>query len=159
MFRRLLEHARTLWRLAIRERASPRQIALAVWVGVFVGCTPAIGFHAGVAALAATVVRLSRLWAIIGSRVSNFVMLPWIVLAEIQVAHRLRTGEWTALNTHTVLQHTSELMLDWCIGTLPIGALLATLLGALAYVLARRREARRAAAASAEERGGPEMQP
>lgn len=144
LFQKLLERLRTLWKLALSERATPRELAQAVFMGVFVGCTPAIGFHGGIAVALATVFRLSRLWALIASRISNFLCLPWIVLAEVQVAHRARTGEWAPLDVRTAVDHAGELLVDWCIGTIPVGAALASIFGALAYALAKRRDRRRA---------------
>jgi uncharacterized protein (DUF2062 family) len=138
--RRLLTAIGTLWRLALAERATPGGIAASVAVGVFAGCTPFIGAHAGIAIVAATLFRLNRLWAVVGSRVSFFLVLPWIILAEIQIAHRLRTGQWAPLFSADALAHADEWFLDWCLGALPIGAALALVFGTLAYALARRRE-------------------
>jgi uncharacterized protein (DUF2062 family) len=143
-FARAVERARSLWFLALRERATPAGIGWAIATGVFAGCTPFVGFHAGIAIVLATVLRLNRIWAIVGSRVSFFLILPWIAFAEIQAGHRLRSGAWAPLPTADVLAHAREWFEDWCIGTLPVGAALAATLGGLAYALARGRERRRA---------------
>ena len=74
-----------------------------------------------------------------GSRISFFLILPWIVLAEIQVAHHLRTGEWAPLLSSNVLDHASEWFVDWCVGTFPVGFGLGALLGLFAYAIARAR--------------------
>jgi uncharacterized protein (DUF2062 family) len=142
--RRLLESARAasikgLWLAALRERATPFGIASSVAVGVFSGCTPFIGLHAGIALGAATLLRLNRLWAVVGSRVSFFLVLPFVVFAEIQTAHRLRTGAWAPLVASDALAHKGEWFLDWCVGAIPVGAALALVAGALAYVIASRR--------------------
>ncbi len=136
------QRARSLWRAAKDEHATPRKLACAVALGVFVGCTPAVGFHGGIAVVAATACRLSRLWALLGSRVSNFLVLPWIVLAEIQLAHRARTGQWAEIFGSNVAARAREMLLDWWLGTLPVGLALASVLGGAAYVIARRRERR-----------------
>jgi uncharacterized protein (DUF2062 family) len=128
---------RVLWELAKNEHASPRQIAYAVGLGVFCGCTPGVGFHAAIGAFAATIFRLNRLWAIIGSRISNMLILPWIVLAEIQLAHRIRTGEWAVITLDNAMDTAGEMLLDWCIGSVPVGLALGLVFGALAYVIAR----------------------
>jgi uncharacterized protein (DUF2062 family) len=142
MLRRLYASVRNLWRLALAERATPGGIAASIAVGVFAGCTPFIGFHAAIALVVATLFRMNRLWAVIGSRVSFFLLLPWIVLAEVQTAHRLRTGEWAPIFSANAVARADEWFLDWCLGAIPVGAALAAALGGLAYVLARRREAR-----------------
>ena len=92
MFRRLWDRIKRLWSLAKSERASPREIGWAVAIGAFAGCTPAIGFHGGLALALATLFKKNRLFAWLGSRISNMVFLPFIVIAEVQVAHYARTG-------------------------------------------------------------------
>jgi uncharacterized protein (DUF2062 family) len=138
---------RQLWHLAKNERATPREIGWAVAVGVFVGCTPAIGIHGGIAVASATILKLNRLWAFIGSRTSAFFILPLITYAEVEIAHHLRTGAWVTLDRKHVIDQAKELLLDWFIGTVPVGGALAATLGFVAYALARRRARTRAQAA------------
>ncbi len=138
MLRRTLEGLKRLWLAALRERATPLGVAAAVAVGVFAGCTPLVGFHAGVALVLATVLRLNRLWAVVGSRVSFFPLLPWIALAEIQAGHRLRTGEWATLLAADAREPARQWLRDWVIGCVPVGLALGLALGVVAYALARR---------------------
>lgn len=137
--RKLVEQLRTLYRAAKSERASPVQIGWAVGVGVFAGCTPAIGFHGALAIAMATMFRLNRLFAFLGSRVSAFFIMPWIIMAEVEVAHRIRTGAWVAIDRKTAVERAAELLVDWLLGTIPVGGTLAVVLGTLAYVIARSR--------------------
>lgn len=153
MLRRLWEKLKLLWKLAKSERASPREIGWAVFWGVFAGCTPAVGVHGPLAIGFATVFRKNRLWAWIGSRISNMVFLPFIALAEVQIAHRLRTGAFADLDREHILEKAPELLLDWCLGTIPVGVTLGLLLGGLAWAWAARRDRRRAAEEAA---GAPE---
>lgn len=134
----------TLWRLALAERASPREIGWAVGLGAFAGCTPAIGAHSVVALGLATLFRKNRLFAWLGSRISNFVFLPFIIFAEIEVAHRLRTGTWVELDYHHAREQASDLFLDWCLGTFPVGGLIALAMGLASWTLAERRDRRSA---------------
>jgi uncharacterized protein (DUF2062 family) len=136
---KLTERARALWTLAVSERASPREIGLAFALGAFVGCSPAIGFHGGLAVGAATILRKNRLFALLGSRVSNFLILPWIVFAEIELAHRGRTGQWMPLRVEEAVDQAPQLLIDWMVGWLVVGAALGAVLGAIAYVVALRR--------------------
>ncbi len=142
MLRKLFDRARDLWLRALREHTTPRELALSVALGVFVGCTPFLGLHIWIALGLATLFRLNRLWAMIGSRASFFLFLPWIVLAEIQVAHRARTGEWAPILARDAMDHRGEYMLDWSLGVVPVGLVLAFAIGAVAYLLARRRALR-----------------
>ena len=143
MFGRLWRRFRVLWRLATTERATPRQVALAVGLGAFVGSTPVIGLHGWIAVGLATALRLNRLYAFLGSRVSSPFVLPFIVIAEIEVAHWVRCHELIALTRADVMQHARGMLLDWCIGTLPIALLVGSLSGIAAYALAVLRDRRK----------------
>jgi hypothetical protein len=107
------------------------------------GCTPLIGLHAGLALVAATLLRLNRLWAVVGSRVSFFLVLPSIAFAEIETGHRLRTGVWAPLTVEDARVNAKGWFLDWWLGTVPVGSVLALSLGAVAYAMATRRDALR----------------
>lgn len=140
MLARAIARTKSLWRAAKAERASPRETFWAVFVGTFVGCSPALGLHGLLALAAATALRLNRLYAWLGSRVCNAVTLPFVALAEIQLAHRVREGAFLALDRHAVLARGPELLLDWTLGSVPVGAALGAALGGLGWALARRRE-------------------
>ncbi len=143
--RRLL---RRLWHRAKTERASPTEVGQAVFLGVFAGCTPAVGIHGWVAFLLATVFRRNRLYAWLGSRVSNFVFMPFIVLAEIQTAHVLRTGGLAPIDRAHVLEEAPQLLLDWGLGSVVVGVALGAFVGLLAFAWAKRRERRELAESS-----------
>ena len=97
-------------------------------------CTPCVlGLHAGIAFAAATFLRLNRLWAVAGSRVSFVPLFALISFTEIQAAHRIRTGVWAALSVHEVATRGKELLTDWCIGSVVVGGSVAVLLGLFAY--------------------------
>lgn len=137
-FRRLYTSARDLWRRARREHSSPREMGWSVAVGVFSGCTPFLGLHMWIALALATVFRLNRLWAFIGSRVSSNIVFVWIAFAEIELAHRARTGSWAPLAPRDALAHGRQLFGDWLLGSLAAGLVLGALFGVLAYFTARR---------------------
>jgi len=146
LFRRLWEKLKTIWKLAKSERASPREIGWAVAIGAFAGCTPAIGVHGPLAIGLATLFKKNRLFAWLGSRISNMVFLPFIAIAEVQVSHRLRTGEFVSLDREQVLEQAGSLLLDWCLGTIPVGVVIGFLMGIMAWAVALRRDRRRAEA-------------
>lgn len=156
MFGWLWRKIKRLWHLAKNERATPREIGWAVGLGVFIGCTPALGFHTVVVLAAASLFKLNRLFAWIGSRSSNALILPFIILLEIQVAHLLRTGSWATIDWRSIrldraFEQLAPLLLDWFLGTIPVGGFLGAVFGLLAYRLARARDRRRAAAAALQE--------
>lgn len=144
MFRRLWEAIKRLWAAAKSERASPREIGWAVAMGAFIGCTPAVGLRPWIAVAAATLLKKNRLFAYLGSHTSNILFMPFITVAEVQLSHRLRTGEWATIDRKHITEQAPTLLLDWCIGTIPVGVAVALVLGFMGYGLALRRDARRA---------------
>jgi uncharacterized protein (DUF2062 family) len=142
--RRSWEFTKRLYRAARDERASPREIGWAIGIGVFVGCSPTLGFHGVVALGAATLFKKNRLFCWLGSRICNVVTLPFIILAEVQVAHFVRTGAWLAIDTSNMLAQAPGLVLDWALGLVPVGGPIAVACGLAAFGLATLRDRRRA---------------
>ena len=138
--RRLYLSARNLWRRARREHSTPREVGWSVAVGVFSGCTPFLGLHMWIALALATIFRLNRLWAFIGSRISSNVIFVWIAFAEIELAHRARTGAWARLAPRDALANGRQLFGDWLVGAAGAGLVLGAVFGVVAYFAARRRE-------------------
>jgi hypothetical protein len=93
-----------------------------------------------IALFLATIFRVNRVWAFLGSRVSSNVLFAWIAFAEIELAHRLRQGAWAPLMPSEALAHGRQLLLDWFLGSAFVGAALAGALGAVAYAATRRRQ-------------------
>ena len=143
---RLVGRARELWVLLWKEHTSPREIGIAVAMGVFVGCTPAFGFHGWIALGLATLFRLNRIWAWLGSRVSNILIFPWIVIGEVELGHHLRFGGWLHLTEAEIVDRKSKLLTDWAIGSIPVGIGAALVLGLLAFGIAQLRLRRKTVA-------------
>jgi uncharacterized protein len=142
LWTRFWQGTRDLWARAKREHSTPREVGWSVAVGVFCGCSPFVGLHMWIALALATALRLNRLWAVVGSRVSMSVFLPWIAFSEIEIGHRLRAGAWMALTPDQVRAHVLDqgwrLFGDWLLGSVFFGATLAALLGACAFRAAHR---------------------
>jgi uncharacterized protein (DUF2062 family) len=146
LFRRLWEKIKTLWKLARSERATPREIGWAVFIGAYAGCTPAVGFHGVLAVGIATLFKKNRLFAWLGARISNMVFLPFIAIAEVQTSHYLRTGQWVTLDREHAIDQAGVLLLDWCIGTIPVGFVIGSVMGLSSWGIAAYRDRRRLAA-------------
>lgn len=155
----LRERAKDLYLRLRMEHASPRQVAEAVALGGFIGCSPFFGFHGWIALGAATLLRRNRLFCFAGSRVCMFFIYPWIVFAEIQLVHRLRTGAFVPATTDTILATAPHLLLDWVVGWFLIGLPLAGVLGVLSYLWARRRDRSQAEKEAAIPRSTPQSRP
>lgn len=155
LLRRLWSGTKRLWERARREHSTPREVGWSVGLGVFSGCTPFLGFHMWIALGLATLFRLNRLWAFLGSRVSTSGLYVPIVLAEIQGAHRLRTGAWAPLSLQTVWACRWEYAKDWLMGAAAMGIVLGAVLGLLAYRTARQWAASARGQASARSPAAP----
>jgi hypothetical protein len=138
MFERLFSGGRTLLRTAVAEHAAPPKVALSVAVGTFCACTPLIGLHIWMALGLATLLRLNRLWAAVGSRATTAGLWPVVTFLEIEAAHRARFGVWVPISPSDAVAHGRELLLDWVLGTPLVGGFYALVLGAVAYLVARR---------------------
>jgi uncharacterized protein (DUF2062 family) len=146
--RHVIKRARALWQRAKEERASPRQVGVSVGVGVLACFAPIPWTHVPLALLFSSVLRVNRVWAVVGSQIPSLfgLLRPLIMFAEIEVAHRLRTGEWLELDIGHAMAQAPRLMLDLFVGAglLGAGAGLAAGLSAYAYgrrVMQRRRDA------------------
>jgi uncharacterized protein len=129
---------RALWTRAKREHSTPREIAWSTAIGVFCGCVPWIGLHMWIAMGLATLLRLNRLWAFLGSRVAWTGTFVWISFVEIEGAHRVRTGAWEPLDPRDVLSHGRQLVGDWFVGGVVVGIGLGAVLGLATFFAARR---------------------
>ena len=127
---------RTAWQRARSEHSSPREIALSVGLGVFCACTPFVGLHMWIALGLATLFRLNRLWAFLGSRCTFFPLFGVVAFAEIEVAHRIRTGGWLPLVASEAMARGRELLVDWAVGTLVVGGAIAIVAAGGAYAVA-----------------------
>lgn len=134
--RRAEASVRGAWERAKSEHSSPVRIALSVGVGVFCACTPFIGAHMWIALGLATLFRLNRLWALLGSRFTFGPIFALVAFSEIEIAHFVRTGAWAPLSPAQALAHGRELVVDWALGALVVGGGIAAVATGVAYIVA-----------------------
>jgi glycosyltransferase involved in cell wall biosynthesis len=130
-------------RMLLGERATPRELMFAVALGVFLGAVPLIACHTLAILIVAAVLRLNRVVAVAASQLC---MPPVVPAVCIEAGHLLRYGRFLTLEGIQNAGDASFVQLgymglqclwDWCIGSLPVGATLALLLGLMTYVTAR----------------------
>ena len=113
----------------LRTRSHPRELAAAIGVGVFVGCTPLLGFHAGAAVLLAAMLRLNVVAVLIGSRISTAPLLPALIFASVYIGqHWLKIPLSTGYMSHVY---------RWAAGSVVLGVLLGLVAALLTYLVAR----------------------
>ena len=129
-----------LWHRAVEEHARPREVGIAVGLGLFACCSPILGFHSFIAVGLATLFRVNRLWALVFSQASIFGLLRApIMFSEIQIGHHVRAGAWLSIPLRQIMSQAPSLFLDWTIGCIPVGGGISILGGLVAYEVARRR--------------------
>jgi uncharacterized protein (DUF2062 family) len=84
------------------EAGGPGRDAAAVGVGVFIGCSPFYGFHLLLSVAAGTLLRLNRLKVYLAANISNPLVAPVLLLAELQAGALLRRGQLHALTLEAV---------------------------------------------------------
>ena len=129
---------RRLWERAIHEHSSPAEIGWSIGIGGLVASTPLVGLHMWLAMGLATLFHKNRVWAFVGSRLSSSPILACIVFAEIEIAHRIRTGAYAPLSLEGAVAHGRELLLDWILGTILVAPIVGAVVGLVAWRLATR---------------------
>jgi uncharacterized protein (DUF2062 family) len=116
----------------------PAGEAIAIAVGVFVGCTPFYGLHRPICRGLAALARLDPRVVAQGATVSNPLVAPLLVLAELAVGALARTGS-PKLPIRVPLRELEarSLGLDLAVGCLVAGSVLAVAALILTYGLGR----------------------
>src|SRR5262245_30004081 len=100
----------------------------AIGVGVFIGCLPFYGFHLLICWAAGWLLGLNRLKMYLAANVSNPLMAPWLIFAELQAGAWLRRGEFQALTLQAVKNAGAvALGIDVVAGSVIVGGALAVL--------------------------------
>ncbi len=113
------------------------RLAAAVGLGVFVGCIPLFGLHLWLCAGLGSAFRLSRLKMYLAAGISNPLLAPFIVFAEVQLGSYLQEGvihlPSLAFVTEIGPWHFTG---DLLVGTLVIGTVLAGVAATAAWTFA-----------------------
>lgn len=131
--RRLLRDLRT-------EGSGPGREAVAVGLGVFIGCLPFYGFHLLLCVAAGTLLRLNRLKLYVAANISNPLMAPVLILTELQVGALLRRGELRELTLDAVRRSDPwSFGADLLVGSVAAGAVLGVTIGGTTWLMTRDR--------------------
>lgn len=132
----------------MRSHREPTSLAVALGLGVFIGCTPFFGLHTLLAIVAAVFLRLNVLVVILGTQVAFPVIAPLLVWASLEISSRLLGVGWG--------ENMGSHFYQWLVGSLVLGAALGLATAAIVYVgaLVVRRSRTRAGNWSGRARGG-----
>ncbi len=117
----------------LKIRGSPREIALGLALGLFVGMTPFMGFHMAIAVFFAAIFKWNKISSAVGVWVSNPLTAPfvysatYIVGAKVSGSARLFTppSELSLSNILNLLQKTPEIFWSLIVGGVVLGLPLA----------------------------------
>lgn len=125
---------RTFYDLRTEGQGRARE-ACAIGTGLFIGCLPFYGFHLLLCWLVGRLFRLNRLRVYLAANVSNPIVAPLLVFAELQTGAWLRTGSFLALTLETVRTRTPwQFGADLLTGSVVMGVVLAAIGGVATYL-------------------------
>jgi len=121
-----------------RESSSPFWLAVAVWLGIFLGALPLIACHTVVIIYVAFRFHLNKVAAVAASQ---FCMPPVVPVLCIEVGYYLRTGQFLLdLSWERWLLEIHQRLWDWLLGSLVVGPALGLVGASMVYLIARRFE-------------------
>lgn len=106
----------------LHENRSSAQMAVALGMGVFVGCTPFYGFHTPIILALAFLLRFNAPLAWIGTQISFPLIAPVLIAASVMIGKKLVVG---------------SSFTEWLVGSLVLGVLLGGLTGLLTWIAAK----------------------
>jgi uncharacterized protein (DUF2062 family)/SAM-dependent methyltransferase len=126
---------RTFYDLRTEGQGRVRE-ACAIGVGLFIGCSPFYGFHLLLCWIVGRLLGLNRMKVYLAANVSNPIVAPLILFAELQAGAWLRTGSFLPLTLETVRTTTAwQTGANLLLGSAVVGGVLGAI-GALATYLA-----------------------
>jgi uncharacterized protein (DUF2062 family)/SAM-dependent methyltransferase len=126
---------RAIYQLRTEGSGSRAREAWTIGLGLFIGCSPLIGFHLGIALLVGWLFGLNRVKLYLAANLMNPVILPGIFFAEVQAGALLRQGHFYPITLDTF--YTLEFWhfgLDLLIGSLIVGTAIGAFGGLMTFM-------------------------
>lgn len=121
-------------RQLLTEHVSPRQLAAAAALGIFLGTLPLIAAHTIAILFAASYLRLNKVAAVSASQLC---MPPLVPALCIETGYYLRNGRFlTEFTLETLGRQGLSRLYEWLLGSLLLAPLLALAVGGVVYLLA-----------------------
>jgi len=121
-------------RLLLLQNITPRGLALAAALGVFLGTLPLLFCHTVAILFACSFFGLNKVVAVSSSQLC---MPPIVPALCIQAGYFMRNGEWlTEFNLETLGYQALQRLYEWFLGSLLLAPVLAALIGGLTLLLA-----------------------
>lgn len=118
----------------LTENTSPRRLAAAGALGIFLGTLPLIAFHTIAILFAASFFRLNKVAAVSASQLC---MPPIVPALCIETGYFIRHGEFlTEVSLRTLGYEGLQRLFEWLIGSLILAPVMALGVGCVIYILA-----------------------
>ena len=142
MASRLRRNWLRIWRRLRGERQSPARVALAVALGLFIGCLPVYGLHFVLCLLICLPLGLDLVLTYLVANISNPFVAPFLITLEVEVGSLLSSGKHAAFTLERA-RETGILGFAFqaALGSVVVGLVLAAMGSAVAYAIARKRRA------------------
>lgn len=132
--------ALALWRRLRGTPGSPLLAASAVAVGLFIGCQPVYGLHWVLVLAVCLPLRLDAVLAYLAANISNPLLAPFLIVAEVETGAYVTTGRFVAFDVERArAMGATGFAQQLLVGSLLVGAALAGLGFAVAWAIASRR--------------------
>lgn len=129
-----------LWQRLRGTPGSPWRAALAVALGLFIGCQPVYGLHFVLVLAACLPLRLDAVLSYLAANISNPLVAPLLIFAEVEAGSYLLTGRFVAFDVAQArATGAAGFAQQLFVGSLLVGSLLALLGFAIAWLVASRR--------------------
>ena len=121
-------------RLLLKENVTPKRLAVAVALGVFVGALPLLGIRAMMILVITGYFRLNKVVALAAG---NICTPPFVPALCIEAGYFMRHGTFlTELSFKTLGYQALERFWEWGLGSLIVGPALALAIGLITYFIA-----------------------
>jgi uncharacterized protein (DUF2062 family) len=129
-----------LWRRLRGTPGSALRAATAVAIGLFIGCQPLYGLHLVLVLAVCLPLRLDAVLAYLAANISNPLVAPFLIFAEVECGAYLLTGRFVAFDVEQARRAgAAGFAQQLLVGSLALGALLSLLGFGLAWLIAARR--------------------
>ncbi|HEV8244759.1 MAG TPA: DUF2062 domain-containing protein, partial [Polyangiaceae bacterium] len=118
------------WRVLRGGQASPARLASSCALGLFIGCLPLYGLHLPLCIGACLLLRLDAVVAYLAANISNPLLAPFLISAEVEIGSWLLTGQLVSFDVERARRvGVSGFIAQAAVGGVALGALLSLLGG------------------------------
>ena len=123
-----------LWQRLRGTPGSPAAAALAVAIGLFIGCQPLYGLHFVLVIAVCVPLRLDAVLSYLAANISNPFVAPFLVFSEVEAGAYLTTGRFVAFDVEQARATGAVgFARQLFVGSLLVGSVLALLGFVVAY--------------------------